>query len=121
MSNGSPLLAEFLLWAGQQQRLRVSAGDKCVTTVKVDKATDNRAAGLEIELFRVEPTGWVTDELEKSGSLWVWENGCADAHVQYFRESVEEPEYSEHWDGLQPKQIEAAFQRFANHFEVVSN
>jgi hypothetical protein len=119
VSKASPLLTEFLLWAGQQQRLRVSPDNQCVTTVKVGIATGNRAAGLEIELFKVEPDGLITDELEKGGTLWVWENGCADALVVDFRISADEPQYLEHWDCLQPEQLEAAFRPFANHFEVV--
>jgi hypothetical protein len=116
------LLPTFVAWASNQQRLLLERGSACVTSLKVDRATDNRAVCFTVEVFEVEASGWTGNSLQQGGDLCVWENGCADAEWATpadLNAAKFEASYSEHWDELKPEHIETAFGRFVAKYEAL--
>ncbi len=125
IDNPTNLLSAFVAWASLQQQELLLHGSTFVTKVQIGKATSNRSVTFTVEQLRVEPIGWISDELEEVGSLTVWENGCADAEWWAGHRNVDgayvEPTYQEHWDNLDHRMIGTAFQSFTALFEGVSN
>lgn len=68
---------------------------------------------MKAELFRVETTGWIGNEVVRSGLLTLWENGCADAELWDGRDATDiSAECFSHWDDVQPVQFDTLFAPF---------
>jgi hypothetical protein len=114
------LLSAFVEWACSQQQELLHRGSPYVTKLEVGKRTNNRAVSLTVERLRVEPSGWISSEVEEGGTLTVWENGCADAEWltwSYDDGAIIEPRSQEHWDNLDHQMIDKAFQSFTARFD----
>lgn len=119
MSAENEFLQTFVVWAAAKQRQLLSSGSPYVTSLKVGRATPNRAVTLTVERFVVEPTGWIGDKLEEGGDLIVWENGHADAtwaDANDLSASNAVPSYFQHWDGNALADFESAFVPFTQKF-----
>ncbi len=114
------LLSAFVAWASAQQQRLLHNASPYVAKLQVGKATSNRAVTFTVERFKVEPTGWIGDELQEGGYLTVWQNGCADAEWETPHDLNAEmplPSYQEHWDDLDPQSIGSALSSFTARFE----
>ena len=108
-------LAAFVSWAGQQQACGLAEASSWVTTLTVGRATNNRAVSFKAELFRIESTGWIGEELTKFGSLTLGENGCADSTFWDGggdQQNTDDCLDHEHWDDVEPDQFDVLFAPF---------
>jgi hypothetical protein len=110
------LLAEFLDWAAREQQSMVDARFR--VSLILNPPTNNRCAMLQIEEFEIEPSGWVTQNLNSVGTVTIWENGCIDAEVQTEQtlRDRSDPKYFKHWDDAPPSNFGEMLQPFLDHF-----
>jgi hypothetical protein len=113
-------LSEFLRWASNEQSVR--ADSRFAVSLSLGPPTKKRSAHLSIEEFEIEPTGWVTRNLVRGGTLSVWETGEADAVVETAETLRDQsgPEYSEHWDEADISRSADIFARFLQYFDADS-
>jgi hypothetical protein len=90
-----------------------------VSTV-LNPPTKMRSALLKIEVFEIEPSGWVTQNLLTEGTVTVWENGCVDALIvtrQALRNGSDS-EYLGHWDHAEPSDFDDILEPFLAYFST---